>query len=212
MEALWRPYVDQADVDARFHLADFYLNYVYDDGSQKEMEMKELLSRAADEGHADATYRLRQQYPAGAERDALLLKAGELGSLEAQRDLGALYATGDWSGSRDPVRATEWIDVRRNAVTRMHSTISASCTCSAKACRPTRMRDCDGCDALQIRKTSALFDYLLMCIATASTEFLLMQWKRSWGRRGIERQNSICYGCKSGAKMEPRLRSRSINR
>lgn len=96
MEALWRPYVDQAGVDARFHLADFYLNYVYDDGSQKEMEMKELLSRAADEGHADATYRLRQQYPAGAERDALLLKAGEPGSLEAQRDLGALYATGDW--------------------------------------------------------------------------------------------------------------------
>ena len=70
--------------------------------------MKKLLRLAADQGHADATYRLRQQYPEGEERDALLLKAGELGSLEAQRDLGALYATGDWTGPHDPARAVEW--------------------------------------------------------------------------------------------------------
>lgn len=81
------------------------------------MEMKELLRRAADQGHADATYRLRQQYPEGAERDALLLKAGELGSLEAQRDLGALYATGDWTGPHDGVRGTEWY---RRAAERGH--------------------------------------------------------------------------------------------
>jgi TPR repeat protein len=107
VEALWRPYVDQDDVDAQFHLADFYLDY-FDEGSQKEMEIKELLRRAAHRGHADATYRLCNQYPEGAERDALLLKAGELGSLEAQRDLGALHATGDWTGPRDSVRAVEW--------------------------------------------------------------------------------------------------------
>lgn len=106
VEALWRPYVDRNDMNAQFHLADFYLDY-YDEGPQKEMEMKELLRRAADQGHADATYRLRQQYPEGAERDALLLKAGELGSLEARRDLGALHATGDWTGPRDAVRAAE---------------------------------------------------------------------------------------------------------
>jgi hypothetical protein len=79
--------------------------------------MKELLRRAADQGHADATYRLRQQYPEGAERDALLLKAGELGSLEAQRDLGALYATGDWTGPRDTVLAADWY---RRAAERGH--------------------------------------------------------------------------------------------
>jgi hypothetical protein len=107
VEALWRPYVEQADVDAQFHLAEFYLDH-YDEGPEKEMEMKKLLRLAADQGHADATYRLRQQYPEGEERDALLLKAGELGSLEAQRDLGALYATGDWTGPRDAARAVEW--------------------------------------------------------------------------------------------------------
>jgi hypothetical protein len=116
LEALWRPYVDRNDVDAQFHLAEFYLDY-YDEGPQKEMEMKDLLRRAANQGHADATYRLRQQYPEGAERDALLLKAGELESLEAQRDLGALYATGDWTGPRDSVRAVEWY---RRAAERGH--------------------------------------------------------------------------------------------
>jgi hypothetical protein len=116
LEALWRPYVDRNDVDAQFHLAEFYLDY-YDEGPQKEMEMKDLLRRAANQGHADAAYRLRQQYPEGAERDALLLKAGELESLEAQRDLGALYATGDWTGPRDSVRAVEWY---RRAAERGH--------------------------------------------------------------------------------------------
>jgi len=117
VEALWRPFVDQGDVDAQFHLADFYLDYVYDEGPEKEKEMKDLLRLAADQGHADATYRLRQQYPEGAERDAVLLKAGELGSLEAERDLGALYATGDWTGPRDAVRAAEWF---RRAAERGH--------------------------------------------------------------------------------------------
>lgn len=116
VEALWRPYVDRNDVNAQFHLADFYVDY-YDEGPLKEMEMKGLLRRAADQGHADATYRLRQQYPEGTERDALLLKAGELGSVEAQRDLGALYATGDWTGPRDAVRAAEWY---RRAAERGH--------------------------------------------------------------------------------------------
>jgi TPR repeat protein len=117
VEALWRPYIDRNDVDAQFHLADFYLDYGFNEGPQKEMEMRELLRRATDQGHADATYRRRQQYPEGAERDALLLKAGELGSLEAQRDLGALFATGEWTGPRDSVRAAEWY---RRAAERGH--------------------------------------------------------------------------------------------
>jgi TPR repeat protein len=62
-------------------------------------------------------YWLGHLYPEGAERDSLLLKAGELGSLEGQRDLGALYATGDWTGPHDPVRAAEWY---RRAAERGH--------------------------------------------------------------------------------------------
>jgi TPR repeat protein len=57
-------------------------------------------------------------YPEGAEHDALLLKAGELGSRDAQRDLGALYATGDWTGPHDAVRAAEWY---RRAADRGHA-------------------------------------------------------------------------------------------
>jgi len=117
VEALWQPHIAQRDIDAQFHLADFYLDY-FDEGPEKEMEMKRLLRRAADHGHADATYRLRQQYPEGAERDALLLKAGELGSLEAQRDLGALYATGDWTGPHDALVGAEWY---RRAAERGHA-------------------------------------------------------------------------------------------
>jgi hypothetical protein len=52
-EALWRPYVDQADVDAQFHLAEFYLDHD-DEGpekeKEKETEMKKLLRLAADRG------------------------------------------------------------------------------------------------------------------------------------------------------------------
>jgi TPR repeat protein len=51
---------------------------------------------------------LSHLYDEGAERDALLLKAGELGTLEAQGDLGALYATEDWMGPHDAVRGAEW--------------------------------------------------------------------------------------------------------
>jgi hypothetical protein len=46
---LWLPYVDQADVDAQFHLAEFYLDH-YDEGPEKETEMKKLLRLAADRG------------------------------------------------------------------------------------------------------------------------------------------------------------------
>lgn len=117
IEALWRPYVDQGDMDAQFHLADFYLNWGFDEGPQKDLEMQELLKMAADQNHPDAIYRMSGRYSDGVERDTGLLKAGALGSLEAQRDLGALFATGDWTGPRDLVRAAEWY---RRAAERGH--------------------------------------------------------------------------------------------
>lgn len=117
VEALWRPYVDQGDTDAQFYLAFFYLDYGFDEGPRKDREIRDLLKTAAELGHPDAAYRLCNQYPEGEQRDALLLKAGELGSLNAQRDLGALFATGDWTGPRDPARAADWY---RRAAERGH--------------------------------------------------------------------------------------------
>lgn len=94
-EALWRPYVEQGDLEAQFQLA-YYLFYSFDEEARIRAEMVDLLRTAADRGHPDAVYFL-SHLSEGHERDALLLKAGELGSLKAQRDLGAYYATGNWT-------------------------------------------------------------------------------------------------------------------
>jgi hypothetical protein len=117
IENLWRPHVDQGDAEAQFRMAEAYLDYGFDEGAEKDREMRNLLRTAAEKDHPDATYRLCNSYEEGAERDALLLKAGELGSIEAQRDLGALYATGDWTGPKDPALGAEWY---RKAAERGH--------------------------------------------------------------------------------------------
>ena len=119
IDALWRPYVLQNDVEAQFRLAYYYLFCGFDEGPTTRDEMEMLLRTAAEHNHPDAVYWLSHLSPHGsAEQGALLLRAGELGSLEAQRDLGALYATGDWSGPRDPVRGAEWY---RRAAERGHA-------------------------------------------------------------------------------------------
>jgi TPR repeat protein len=108
VESLWRPYVDEGSAEAQFRMAFAYLDYGFDEGPEKDREIRNLLRAAADKGHPDASYRLCNSYEEGGERDALLLKAGELGSIDAQRDLGALYATGDWTGPKDPALGAEW--------------------------------------------------------------------------------------------------------
>ncbi|MGD0098041.1 MAG: tetratricopeptide repeat protein [Terracidiphilus sp.] len=118
VEALWRPHVDQGDEDAEFNMSEFYLDYGFDSGAAKDREIQDLLERAASRSQPDAIYRLSRQCSEKVEGDALLLKAGELGSLEAQRDFGALFATGDWTGPRDSVRAVEWY---RRAAERGHA-------------------------------------------------------------------------------------------
>jgi len=117
-EALWRPYVEQGDLEAQYRLAYYYLFYGFDEQPPIRAEMEMLMRSAADRGHPDAEYWLSHLCPDGEERDALLCKAGELGSLEAQRDLGAYYGTGDWTGPCDPVRAAQWY---RRAAERGHS-------------------------------------------------------------------------------------------
>ncbi|KAA6464917.1 sel1 repeat family protein [Acidobacteria bacterium AB60] len=111
LEALWMPHVAKGNIEAQFRLAYYYLFGSFEEGSQKRAEMEGLLRGAAERNHPDATNWLSHLYGEGAERDALLLRAGELGSLAAQRDLGALYATGDWTGPHDAVRGAEWYRV-----------------------------------------------------------------------------------------------------
>jgi uncharacterized protein len=117
VEALWQPYVTDNDLEAQFRLAYYYLFCSFDERPQKRTEMEGLLQKAVERGHPDATYWLGTLLSEGAERDALLLTAGESGSMEAQRALGTLYATGDWTGPRDSARAAEWY---RRAAERGH--------------------------------------------------------------------------------------------
>jgi TPR repeat protein len=114
---LWQPYVDQGDLDAKACLA--HLILYYSSAPQRvDDEMREYLRLAAEAGHADAIYwttrRGKEDEP---ETSESLLRAGELGSRGAQRDLGALYATGDWSGPKDPALGVHWY---RKAAERGH--------------------------------------------------------------------------------------------
>jgi TPR repeat protein len=109
IEALWRPYVDQGDLDSQAQLAYMCL-WCFDETEEKDQEMRGLLRAAADAGHADAMYWLASfSTQEGAERDELLKRAAGLGSRGAQRHLGAMYATGDWTaGPKDLAKAVYW--------------------------------------------------------------------------------------------------------
>jgi len=108
VERIWAPYADAGDAEARAQLAYFYLFYGFNEGEQKDREMRTLLVGAAESGHADAAYCLAVRQQHSVERDEWLKRAGELGNRDAQRDLGALYATGDWTGPKDPVQGVYW--------------------------------------------------------------------------------------------------------
>jgi hypothetical protein len=73
--------------------------------------MKELVRQAASKDHPDAVWfaatRLADPQTSS-EFERLLLGAGQLGSVNAQRSLGVAYATGDWTGPRDLVEAARW--------------------------------------------------------------------------------------------------------
>jgi TPR repeat protein len=109
LQSLWQPYVDEGDLDAQALLAYLCL-WCFDQAEQKDREMRSLLRAAANAGHADAMYWLASfSTSEGVERDELLKKAAELGSRGAQRHLGALCATGDWTlGPKDLTRAVYW--------------------------------------------------------------------------------------------------------
>ena len=100
--------VDQGDLDAKACLAHLILWYL-SAPDRIDNQMREYLRDAAQSGHADAIYwSCRRGKEGDSEADQELLRAGELGSRGAQRDLGALHATGDWTGPKDPARGVYW--------------------------------------------------------------------------------------------------------
>ncbi len=113
---LLTPLADAGHAEAQFQLGFLYFTeYDY-----PASEAFSWLTRAAKQNHAEAYYCLatfpssEDFVPSRGETDlvALLKKAGELGSLRAQYDLGACYATGDWVGDwvgpKDEAEAVKW--------------------------------------------------------------------------------------------------------
>src|SRR5215216_1843282 len=98
--------------------AQFLLGYMYFADCEYPFTgavARDWLAKAKEQGHAGACYRLAW-FPNAegvsciddAESMNLLIEAGERGSVEAQRDLGAYFATGDWIGEKDEAKAVAW--------------------------------------------------------------------------------------------------------
>ena len=109
---IWQPWVDQGDAEAEYQLACHYLSYSPCEDDATHDAMNELIERAAAKDHPDAVWFLttrRTHSPeANPEYVRQLLRAGELGSGGAQRELGVNYATGDWPGPKDLAEAARW--------------------------------------------------------------------------------------------------------
>jgi TPR repeat protein len=115
VERLWEPWVEQGDAEAEYQLAYHYFDWTpCDDGAGRD-RMIALLEQAAAKDHPEAILSLGEIRRRGRrfgevdpEADWLLLRAGQLGSTSAQRTLGVMYATGDWSGPQDLAEAARW--------------------------------------------------------------------------------------------------------
>jgi TPR repeat protein len=106
---LWEPWVQQGDAEAEYQVAYHYLWCTSCDDDATRERMNELIKDAAAKEHPDATWFLGTRTPReSAECERLMLRAGQLGSANAQRELGVMYATGEWAGPKDLVEAARW--------------------------------------------------------------------------------------------------------
>jgi hypothetical protein len=84
--------------------------------------MMQLMRHAAAQNHPDALWFLTRRSFEDQETTpqfaSELLRAGELGSIHAQRELGVCYATGNWAGPLDLTEAARWY---RKAAERGHA-------------------------------------------------------------------------------------------
>jgi len=118
VELLWKPYLDQGDLEARAQLACLYVNNGFDEGEEKNHQMESLLRETAEVGQPDAMYWFAfNVLRDGIEHDEMVKRAAERGCIEAQRNLGVCYATGDWTGPTDQALAVQWY---RRAAERGH--------------------------------------------------------------------------------------------
>jgi uncharacterized protein len=92
-----RPLAEAGDAEAQYRLGNMYF-----EGADEEVSSAmayHWLNCAAEQDHPEACYRLAMgldERRNNEERKALLIKAAELGSADAQCALGTHYATGDW--------------------------------------------------------------------------------------------------------------------
>jgi TPR repeat protein len=114
VERLWQPWVQQGDPEAQYQLAYHCLwcRPCAQNDDATIARMNELLQAAAAKDHPDAIWFTAENPTHSAETDLeferLILRAGQLGSANAQRRLGVMYATGDWSGPKDLAEAVRW--------------------------------------------------------------------------------------------------------
>jgi uncharacterized protein len=108
---LLRPLADAGSADAQYLLGDLYFTSAGVDAH----ESRQWLEQAAAQQHPEAIFRLASWRsdglfgtPTDEEGRALLIHAAELGSIQAQRDLGCAYATGDDGWPLDPARGRFW--------------------------------------------------------------------------------------------------------
>ena len=107
------PLAESGDMEAQFLLG--YMYFADCDYPFADSVAHDWLVKAKEQGHAEACYHLAW-FPNAqgvssiddVEHMNLLVEAGERGSVEAQRDLGAYFATGDWVGGKDEAKAVEW--------------------------------------------------------------------------------------------------------
>jgi TPR repeat protein len=89
----------------------YFCHSSYEDADTYE-EMLQLLRNAAAKNHPDAIWHLATREiddsEINPEYQRRLLRAGQLGSVPAQRALGVLYATGEWAGPKDLTESARW--------------------------------------------------------------------------------------------------------
>ena len=107
------PLAETGNIEAQFLLGYMYFadcEYPFADSVARDW-----LVKAKEQGHADACYYLAwfpnaQGISCIDDKESmnLLIEAGKRGSVEAQRELGACFATGDRIGEKDLAKAIEW--------------------------------------------------------------------------------------------------------
>jgi len=107
------PLAENGNIEAQFLLG--YMYFADCEYPFPASVARDWLMRAREQGHASACYHLawfpnEQGLSSIDDKESmnLLIEAGERGSVEAQRHLGACFATGDWIGGKDEAKAVEW--------------------------------------------------------------------------------------------------------